>query len=286
MILDVIQILCLLGVTALLVWLYFRRNLNAFSKQSKDASKGLEATRSKYRYLLAQNAKSESDRKEWLDQLHELENAKERVEIDLQKYQKQTENLNARIKYLETYKEKYDNQVTNLRETEEQRRELQTHARRLERDHANLLAENQRQTKTIADNRTNIEKLLQTERQYNTLLLQTENVKKQLDELTTKLHQTENVKKQLTEQLQDKNTQLTGLEIANTESEGFKQRYQTLLPQYEKSQHELDLLRNQYTALLEKNQYLETLTTELRNLNRDYKKAVDLLEQRRGNPLS
>jgi chromosome segregation ATPase len=236
--------------------------------------------------LLAQNAKSESDRKEWLDQLHELENAKERVEIDLQKYQKQTENLNARIKYLETYKEKYDNQATNLRETEEQRRELQTHARRLERDHANLLAETQRQTKTIADNRTNIENLLQTERQYNALLLQTENVKKQLDELTTKLHQTENVKKQLTEQLQDKNTQLTGLEIANTESEGFKQRYQTLLPQYEKNQHELDLLRNQYTALLEKNQYLETLTTELRNLNRDYKKAVDLLEQRRGNPLS
>lgn len=283
MLLDIMQILCLLGVTTLLVWLYFRRNLNAFSKKSEDASKGLEATRSKYRYLLAQNAKSESDRKEWLDQLHELENSKERIEIDLQKYQKQNENLNAKIKYLETYKEKYDKQTANLRETEEQRRELQTQGRRLERDHTNLLAETQRQAKTIADNRTNIEKLLQTERQYNTLLLQTENTKKQIDELNTKLCQTENAKKQLIEQLQDKNIQLTSLEISNTESKGFKQKYQTLLPQYEKNQQELDLLRNQYNTLLEKKQYLETLTTELRNVNRDYKKAVDLLEQRRGN---
>lgn len=283
MILDIMQILFLLGVTILLVWLYFRRNLNTFSTQSKDASKSLVATRSKYNYLLAQNSKYESDRKEWNEQLHELENAKERTEIEATNYQKQVETLKAKLKYLETYKEKHGEQTITLRETEEERRQLQLQVRRLEHDHANLSTENQRQTKMMAENRTNIEKVLQTERQYNTIVLQTENMKKQLDELTNKLHQSEINKKQLIEQLQDKSVQLTGLEIAKSELESFKQRYQNLLPQYEKIQKELDLLRSQYHTLLEKNQYLEILTTELRNLNRDYKKAVDLLEQRKGN---
>lgn len=283
MVSDILQILLLLGVAMLLVWLYFRQQLRTYIQQAEQANKGLDSTRSKYSYLVAQNSKYDVDRKEWLQQLHELENAKEQLENELVIGQKQLATSQAKVQLLETYKERSEQKDTRIKDLESERREAQNTLRRLQHDQTQLTNEQQQQQQIIHDCRLQIAQLNEALKQYRTAAHTAEQQRSDIDSLQQQLQKANEWKKQQLEQMKEKNVQIMSLEINANEADKYKNQYDDIKEKYQRTTTALASLQDDYQKLLDKNRYNELLLTELRQMNQQYQQTLHLMEQQKVN---
>lgn len=277
MLIHILQILILLGITALLVWVSLRYKIRQLEQSSAEASQNLVKTRSKYNYLLSKNGKYESETKEYTQQITDLQQGQFELQTKLEEAQREASTQQAKIDYLETYKQKVEEQNEKIRTTEQQVQEERANLRRIEFElitTQNELAEKNK----MLNNQQN-----QTQ-DYSNLLTEISRLRKdneiavfQETELQNKLQHIEIERKQLYNKIHETTLQLTALQISTDSLGSYKKRYEELQQQHEQQKNEIDTLRKRNLQLIEKQQQLEDQLKQYRELNRDYKHIITTL---------
>lgn len=246
----------MLGVTALLVWLYYKIQLMSMERDKKSIADNFGELRIKYSSLLTRYTKVEDDMIKLKSEVQETARQQRSAELQIQDLLSAEETYKTTINHLESYKKKHDEQLSKMRESEIRTDALQASLKKIEREKNDAQIELNRQQITITNQQQSINELIAIKNAHNLLQSEYQYNQQANNVLTDKVKQLSDERTQLYEKLKENSLQINNLQTSLLSLGTIKERYDSLLPtlaQYKSRSNELtqELLaaRNTITQL-------------------------------------
>lgn len=229
MISNILQIVFLLGITALFVWIYYRIRLLGIESDKKKLGDNFSDLRIKYSSLLTRYAKVEDDMIKLKSETLETNRQRQSTDLQLQDLLLAQETYKVSLHHLESYKNKHDDLLIKLREAESRINTLYTELKPLERERIEIQAELNRRQTTIDSQRQSLNNLANTQNAYLQLQNEHSYLQNDLIILSGKVKQLNTEKQQLNERIKHDALQISSLQTALLSLESIKERYAQLL---------------------------------------------------------
>ncbi|OWY20542.1 hypothetical protein C7N43_07815 [Sphingobacteriales bacterium UPWRP_1] len=278
MIYDIFIYLVMQFFIILLVVIYYRVKTNALSDALKKQTEKLEQTSIKLNRTIEQRKFLENDRNTIQEDASKQRKNAEQLQLQLKQSVTNSEEQEARIQFLETYRTQSNELAEQLHQMQLMLSKTNSLLQVAENDKKaleNRLQEITRQNESL---KADYVQLSQIKRQYEQLLPKSEDMEANLVQLHSTNEALEAEKKQLGKQILEQK-----LTIGNLEKQVGQ--LDTVTKKHTESQNMLAMLQNEYNQLKQKyellkeaNKYLQVQIAEIKELNASYKKTIAVME--------
>ncbi|OWY23594.1 hypothetical protein BVG80_08020 [Sphingobacteriales bacterium TSM_CSM] len=278
MIYDIFIYLVLQFFIILLVVIYYRIKNSALSDALKKQTEKLEQTSIKLNRIIEQRKFLENDRNAIQEDTSKLRKNAEQMQMQLKQATTNSEEQEARIQFLETYRTQSNELAEQLHQmqfllnkTNNQLQVAESDKKALE----NQLQEISRQNESL---KADYVHLSQIKRQYDQLLPKSEEMEAILQQLRTGNETLEAEKKQFGKQILEQKLTIGNLEKQVSLLDTVTKKHTETQNMLAMLQNEYNQLKQKYELLKEANKHLQVQIAEIKELNASYKKTIAVME--------